>query len=225
MPDTMIGLWRGGESAVERLPRGRHDLSREEVLASQKGRIMRSALHELAATGAHSMKISDVVAGARVSKRTFYAHFDSMEECMAQALQTLNVVAGTEMARAADDADPSEPFGRLRAVVTELLESAAEEPVLTTALLGTGYVLERPSAEAWLLYGEVRAKMLKSWYDDERNRTPSLPQATLTTAFAAFAAFEYAILRDLAAGKGSKLPARAGEITDLLVGILSSAAS
>ena len=170
MLENPIGYWRTGGTEAETLPSGRHHLTREQVAASQKGRIMRAALHELGLRGANPMTISAVVQRARVAKKVFYDHFEGLAECVAEALLTLNVVAGTEMAKAAEAADRSQPFGRVRAVLVELIESAEDEPILTTALLAPGFGLEEPGAKAWLFYQEVRSKMLMAWYDDERER-------------------------------------------------------
>jgi len=222
MLENPIGYWRTGGTEAEPLPSGRHHLTREQVAASQKGRIMRAALHELGLRGANPMTISAVVQRARVAKKVFYDHFEGLAECVAEALLTLNVVAGTEMAKAAEAADRSQPFGRVRAVLVELIESAEDEPILTTALLAPGFGLEEPGAKAWLFYQEVRSKMLMAWYDDERERTPSLPTTSLDRSRAAFAAFEYAILTALASGTAEDLVARADEVVDLVVGILSN---
>ncbi len=222
MPNNPIPYWRTGGFEPQALISGRHDLSREEVLASQRGRIMRGALYELGSRGANPMTVASVVAHAKVSKKTFYETFDGLDECVREAVQTLNVVAGGEMARAAREADPSQLFGRLHAVSLELLESARDEPILTTGLLAPGFGLETPGAGEWALYGEIRSKMLIAWYDDERNRTADLPETTLPRAMAAFAAFEYSILRSLAAGKQDELPAQVEDIVNLIVGILSN---
>ena len=222
MPDNPIAHWRTGGAEPTKLPRGRHHLTREEVAASQKGRIMRAALEELGEKGAGPMTMAEVAKRAGVSKKAFYEHFEGLEPCVVEAMQTLNVVAGSEMARAAGEADSSEPFARVRTVVAELLDSAAGEPVLTSALLAPGFGLQRPDAPAWRFYHEVRSKMLMAWYDDERNRTPDLPETTFLLGSAAFTAFESTILISLIEGTQEDLPARTDEITNMIVGILSN---
>jgi AcrR family transcriptional regulator len=222
MIQNPIGYWRTGGVEPPILPRGRHDLTREEVAASQKGRVMRAALHELGLRGANPMTVGAVVDRAHVSKTVFYEHFEGLAECVAEALQTLNIVAGSEMAKAAESADRSQPFGRVRAVMVELIESAKDEPILTTALLAPGFGLDEPGSTAWLFYEEVRSKMLMAWYHDERERTPDLPETTLDRARAAFAAFEFVILTALASGTADELVGRTDEVINLVVGILSN---
>ncbi|MEI6446781.1 MAG: helix-turn-helix domain-containing protein [Actinomycetes bacterium] len=222
MPNNPLGYWRTGGVEPPTLPRGRHHLTREEVAASQKGRVMRAALHELGSKGANPMTVGAIVERAHVSKKVFYDHFEGLAECVNESLMTLNIVAGSEMAKAADAADSSEPFGKVRAVLGELIESARDEPILTTALLFPGFGLDEPGAKAWLFYEEVRSKMLMAWYDDERERAPDLPETTLDRSRAAFAAFEFAILTALASDTADDLVTRADEVVGLVVAILSN---
>lgn len=64
------------------LPRGQHDLSPEYVARHQRTRIMDATTHVLAERGYGPATIADIVARARVSRRTFYDHFESKEQCV-----------------------------------------------------------------------------------------------------------------------------------------------
>lgn len=221
MTDKPIGQWRKGKAEPQTLRSGRHQLSREEVLASQRGRIMRAALLELGSRGAGAMTVGGLVERAKVSKKTFYENFEGLDSCVAESLQTLNILVGGEMAAAADKADQSQPFARLRAVVAELLAAAVDEPVVATALLASGFGLEEENAKDWLQFDDIRTKLAISWYEDERNRTPDLPPTNFARANAAFAALEYAVLRLLVAGQQGELNDQVSEVTALLVEIMS----
>src|SRR3954449_13507932 len=52
---------------VRQLPRGRHRLTREEVTASQRGRMLQAMAAAVAEKGYTRMAVADVVAGAGVS--------------------------------------------------------------------------------------------------------------------------------------------------------------
>src|SRR6478609_3616571 len=85
---------------VRQLPRGRHRLSREEVSASQRQRMLEAmalAVHEKGYTGT---AVADVVAGAGVSRETFYQHFADKEACFLAAYE----VAVDTMRRTMGDA-------------------------------------------------------------------------------------------------------------------------
>lgn len=222
MTPNPLGQWRSGGAEPATLRSGRHDLSRDEVLASQRGRIMRAALLELGSRGAGAMTVGGLVERAKVSKKTFYENFEGLDTCIAESLQTLNIVVGGEMAKAADEADRTQPFARLKAVIAELLAAAVDEPIVATALLASGFGLEEENARDWLEFDTIRTKLVMSWYDDERARTPDLPPTSFAQANAAFAALEYAVLRLLVVGEQGDLSAQVDELTSLLVTILSA---
>jgi AcrR family transcriptional regulator len=67
------------------LPRGRHKLSREDVLASQRARIVSAMLDCAAAKGYSATTVTDVVSTARVSRNAFYELFDDKEDCFLAA--------------------------------------------------------------------------------------------------------------------------------------------
>lgn len=74
-------------AVVEPLPRGPHELTREQVAASQRGRLM-AAFAELMASGGYaSVNIAELVALAGVSRATFYQHFAEKEQCMLAAYE------------------------------------------------------------------------------------------------------------------------------------------
>jgi AcrR family transcriptional regulator len=69
---------------VERI-RPRSGLSRAEVMANQRRRILDGLAAALAYHGYEDTKITDIIELAGVSRPTFYEHFASKEECFAVA--------------------------------------------------------------------------------------------------------------------------------------------
>ncbi len=76
MSGRTTSRWRG-----KPLPRGRHKLSEEEVLASQRERLLTAMLQCVGAEGYAATTVPKVVATARVSRNGFYALFDDKLEC------------------------------------------------------------------------------------------------------------------------------------------------
>jgi AcrR family transcriptional regulator len=73
---------RGTETFVpEALPRGRHNLSRERVLASQRKRLLRAMGELVGSLGYGATTVPDVVAEAKVSRNAFYELFTDKEAC------------------------------------------------------------------------------------------------------------------------------------------------
>lgn len=71
---------------VRELPRGRHRLARETVIASQRARILDAMAQSVATQGYAVTTVADVVALAAVSRRTFYEQFRDKEVCFVAAL-------------------------------------------------------------------------------------------------------------------------------------------
>lgn len=78
---------QGGQERSERLPRGRHGLSREEVVRSQRTRIFRAMAQAMARQGYAATSVAEVLRGAGVSRETFYEQFSSKEDCFMSALE------------------------------------------------------------------------------------------------------------------------------------------
>ena len=76
---------RGTVPPPEPLPRGQHDLPREYVARHQRLRILDATTFVLAERGYGGTTIGDIVARAHVSRRTFYAHFETKEQCVLAA--------------------------------------------------------------------------------------------------------------------------------------------
>ncbi|MFE6858669.1 TetR/AcrR family transcriptional regulator [Nocardia sp. NPDC057668] len=75
------------------LPPGPTGLTREQVLASQWGRLGWSALYVVSEQGYQATTVSDIVKRAQVSRRTFYQFFADKQECYVAAFElTVEVV-------------------------------------------------------------------------------------------------------------------------------------
>ena len=72
-------------SEPRRLPRGRHALAPEQVLADQRARLLAAVPGVLAEHGYEAMSVADVVKRAAVSRNAFYKNFSDKQECFAIA--------------------------------------------------------------------------------------------------------------------------------------------
>jgi AcrR family transcriptional regulator len=73
--------WQGAP-----LPRGRHKLSPATVRASQRERALRAMIECVGEEGWAKTTVPDVVARARVSRNSFYEHFQDKTACFLAAL-------------------------------------------------------------------------------------------------------------------------------------------
>ena len=72
----------------DRLPRGRHGLSREEVEASQRARMLLGVTEAMTEKGFVGTSVADVLQRAGVSRETFYQQFSSKLDCFMAAFDS-----------------------------------------------------------------------------------------------------------------------------------------
>src|SRR5579875_630056 len=97
---------RSGPAATRPLPRGRHRLSRDEVLASQRGRMLAGVAEAVAEKGYNRVSVADVISRAGVSRETFYEQFTDKEDCFLRALDA-GVAGLLEVLSAVSDDPPT----------------------------------------------------------------------------------------------------------------------
>ncbi|MBK6856094.1 MAG: helix-turn-helix transcriptional regulator [Microthrixaceae bacterium] len=95
------------EAEVERLPRGRHSLSREEVAERQRNRILMGLVDTMAEKGFVPTTVADVIKAAGVSRETFYQLFTSKQDAFMAAFD-----AAAELAVGTMGVDPAMPDTR-----------------------------------------------------------------------------------------------------------------
>ncbi|HEV3362842.1 MAG TPA: TetR/AcrR family transcriptional regulator [Acidimicrobiia bacterium] len=117
-----------------RLPSGRHGLSRHEVVASQRARLIDAMAHVVAEKGYAATTVADVVERAGVSRRTFYEQFADKEACFL-ATYDAGLTAVLTRIREAVEVNPAAPWReRARAGVESFLALLASEPAFAQAL-------------------------------------------------------------------------------------------
>jgi AcrR family transcriptional regulator len=72
------------------LPGGHHGLTREQIVDSQRERLLGAIAQEVAANGYRATTITEVVKLASVSTRDFYELFKSKEECFLAAFDVVH---------------------------------------------------------------------------------------------------------------------------------------
>jgi AcrR family transcriptional regulator len=74
---------------LARLPPGRHGLPREFVIHNQRERLIAGLAEAVAENGYSGTTIAHITRHAAVSRRTFYEHFSSKDECFVAAYDTV----------------------------------------------------------------------------------------------------------------------------------------
>ncbi|HEX5712290.1 MAG TPA: TetR/AcrR family transcriptional regulator [Solirubrobacterales bacterium] len=139
----------GTAARPQRLPPGRHKLTREQVRESQRRRLLSAAAAELAEHGYGAITVTAVAAGAEVSTATLYKRFDGLWDCLLAAYEagTDRLCGEIELACAAAGED-----ARAAAGIARGLALLAAEPALANLLLTV------PPSNAVAL-GQARARL------------------------------------------------------------------
>ena len=106
-----VTFLHGAARSADPLPRGQHDLSPEYVASHQRTRIQEATTHVVAERGYGAATIGDIVARAHVSRRTFYAHFETKDHAV---LATFGASVRVHRRRRARAATPRRTSGTPR---------------------------------------------------------------------------------------------------------------
>lgn len=173
------------------LPRGRSSLPQQDVRASQRQRLLRSAIAVVSESGYQQVTVADIVRRAKVSRGAFYEHFANKEECFLAATadgRELMLARVVSEARALSEGRAG-PGTRAASAASA---DAAEEDLLRGAIRGFLAFLRDEPAFARVFYlhmpaaGEAAARRLdagprifanlnRTWHERGRKRHPEWP--------------------------------------------------
>lgn len=134
---------------LARLPPGRHGLPREFVTHNQRERLIAGIAEAVAEDGYAGTTIAHITRAAAVSRRTFYEHFSSKDECFVAAYDTVMAELRERVTAAFEEND--EWPQAIKAGIDAMLEFLAAEPNLARlcmveALVAGPAVVERYDA-------------------------------------------------------------------------------
>jgi len=125
--------------AVNRLPPGRHGLSRDEVTGSQRERLLRGMAEAVTERGYANVTVADVIKRAGVSRETFYEQFTNKEDCFMAAYDTI-VVALLKALEEAISPPPGTDAGGLRDLIDRIVGRYLDE--LNETTLAWAFLIE-----------------------------------------------------------------------------------
>jgi len=179
----------------QRLPSGRHGLTHETIVASQRGRLLDAMAAAVADKGYATVTVSDVVERAGVSRRTFYEQFADKEECFLAAYDTgVEIVLGA-IRRAVTPLPEEDWRARARASVTTFLDVLAAEPYFAWALVVEVMAAGRPALKR---HSEIMGLFAHIWsriFELARREDPTL-RALPNEVFATLAGGLEELVRD-----------------------------
>jgi AcrR family transcriptional regulator len=186
---------------LARLPPGRHGLPREFVAHNQRERLIAGLAEAIAENGYAGTTIAHITRHAAVSRRTFYEHFASKDECFVAAYDTVMAELRERVGQAFDD-EADWPHA-VRAGIGTMLHFLAAEPNLARlcmveALVAGPVVVER--------YDSAIQSFVPYFQTGRQGRSPEvLARLSPTTEEALVGGMMSLISRRIIAGKTDEL--------------------
>lgn len=115
-------------TSTRRLPRGRHGLPREQVIASQRERILSSMAAAMAENGYMRTSVAAILERAGVSRETFYEQFRSKEDCFAAGYERAVQQLLTCLEEAGAGGDEVDAGTRISRIFDAYLSYLADDP-------------------------------------------------------------------------------------------------
>lgn len=156
--------------------------TREEVRADQRRRLL-DAMYEIACRdGLHAARIQDIAREARVSLRTFYAEFESKEECFLALHVEISNQVRELLAQALDFSKPWKEI--IHDGFTAYFGALAEQPMLTRAVTVELATLSEAARERREQTMQGYAEMLVGLVEYGRSQSPDRPSQPITPLMA-----------------------------------------
>jgi AcrR family transcriptional regulator len=157
---------------IEILPRRPHASVRDELRASQRGRLICAVADAVAAKGYAATSVADIIGHAGVSRRTFYEHFDDKEACFLASYDTGAEQIFDAMVGALDPAQSWEEV--LDAVFGTWLEFLQADLAFTRAYMIEFWAAGDAARERWTVRRDRTAGLLRLLHERIREEDPDV---------------------------------------------------
>lgn len=192
-------------SSARQLPRGRHGLPREEVIASQRERILSAMAEAMVENGYVGTSVAVILKRAGVSRETFYEQFRSKEDCFEAAYERavellIANIANAISGDARDAADPADP-DRMGRILEAYFDGLIAEPAYARLYLVEVYAVGSKAvarrAQLQESFVAMIADVLDARTDQQRFACQTLAAAVSAMVTARIAVDDLASLRAL----------------------------
>jgi AcrR family transcriptional regulator len=168
---------------IEVLPRRPHKSVREELRASQRGRLICAIADSVAANGYAATSVADIIALAGVSRKTFYEHFADKEACFLAAYDSGAEAIYEAMTAAVDGLSSWDEI--LDSVLTTWLEFLEADIAFTRAYMIEFWGAGDAARERWKNRRDRTAGLLKALHERIREADPTVIPVSDTVIAAA----------------------------------------
>ena len=210
-------------SAAPALPRGPHQLTREQVASSQRDRLLAAFTELLAQRGFSAVKIGELAQRAGVSRATFYEHFADKQACL---LAAYDHFASTLLAAMTANLDTDAPWSEfIDTTLSSYLGTLERDPIAARAFFvemeAAGTVARQRRRQAVHAF----AALLSHRHDAIRESDPSLGPLPEAVWLAVALAVRELVREALEDGPTPKLTQLAPNVQILVAALINGAAS
>jgi AcrR family transcriptional regulator len=186
------------------LPRGPHRLSRDVVLASQRGRLIEAMIGAVADKGYAGTTVADVVARAGVSRKTFYEQFVDREDCFLASYDACVDILLARLVAGVGAADGTWT-DRVRAGVRAYLDVLAAEPAAARTFLVEVLAAGPRALERRAAVHERFAALVCGLHAEARADHPRLPEVPPEAVRALVGGMDQVVSDRVREGRGAGL--------------------
>ncbi len=195
-----------------KLPSGRHGLSREAVVRSQRERMVESMIAVVAMKGYTETTVADIISNAGVSRATFYEQFADKEDCFVAAygavMERLLAFVAQGFTIATDDW-----VVKIRSGIGNLLVYLAHNPVAARVGIVEGF---GAGARARDRYQQAVSSFFP-FLDAGRAQTPDPDRMPPQTARVIVGGVSALMFNEASEGKAANLPSLLPEMVYVVV--------
>jgi AcrR family transcriptional regulator len=213
-------MQRGG-AAPRPLPRGPHNLARDDVLASQRRRMLEAMAETVADKGYAGTTVGDVVSGAGVSRKTFYEHFRDKEDCFLAAFDS--GVDALLDAIAAAEPEENTRMSLVRARVRAYLVTLAARPAFARTFLIEVFAAGPRALERRQRVLRRFEEFLQSLHAEARREFPDLAEVRDVVWVAAVGALNEVVSQHVREGRVEELPALEDTLVEIQAALIGAA--
>src|SRR5258708_6840929 len=175
-PASVYAVSRMHTRKIEVLPRRPHKSVREELRASQRGRLICAIADSVAAKGYAATSVADIIALAGVSRKTFYEHFADKEACFLAAYDAGAEAIYEAIIAAVDGLSSWEEI--LDSVLATWLEFLEADIAFTRAYMIEFWGAGDAARERWKNRRDRTGGLLKALHERIRDADPTVTPAS-----------------------------------------------
>jgi AcrR family transcriptional regulator len=171
-------------------------VERDEVYEAQHARLLEGLAASIRKKGLAQTQVTDIVAHARASRRTFYKHFPDKDSCFVELTNALSRLMLEQVDRAIDREAPLSV--QIDQAIDTYVDILVNEPNLTATWASPSVgdrviIAQREGVEHY-------AQLLASVVAADAERDPGVERVSLSRAYMVVSGVQQAIIRAVAHG-------------------------